>query len=545
MEQKSTQKEKIRIGIIGCGKQANIHVQAMLETDLFSIVALCDVSTENINTLAAAIGSDSSIFATNDYKACIDYPIVDAVLISTRTYQHVEQALYAIEKKKHVLMEKPLGISVQEVNQLTEVALKTKDIVVYPALEYRHSYFYENMMHFIHSDFLDGTKYISINEYRNPFFLPWFYDKSLSGGAINDKLIHFFDVLCGFFAPSKPVSVYASGSQHVYTAGSFIKGVTDEKYKLEKSDIIDNAIVIVEFEDDKRAVVQLNMYEEFPVSGLTIHIAGLNGTYIKVTHADTPELEITTNKDGNIQKYTMEDRRDSDKYGIGHPGAKELLISFYDAVVKKETPRVDMYGARLSQLITFAAEQSVAEGRKILLSEYTNKTIETLAKERGAGYRERFILHDMKLVPEEKKKKIRRGIIWRFFGTKNVELSYIRLTKATLSRILRGLKKKYDLSAFRDISVTIHLITPWDSMYFRVANGDIILSSYDIAEQDDKLFSITLTERGFEGFLSGESLNRLYLTKQVQVKGNLFEVRQFRPLMLKLLEELKKQLLIK
>src|SRR5690606_8434071 len=121
-------------------------------------------------------------------------------------------------------------------------------------------------------------------------------------------------------------------------------------------------------------------------------------------------LEITTNKDGNIQKYTMEDRRDSDKYGIGHPGAKELLISFYDAVVKKETPRVDMYGARLSQLITFAAEQSVAEGRKILLSEYTNKTIETLAKERNAGYRERFILHDMKLVPEEKKKKVRRGI---------------------------------------------------------------------------------------------------------------------------------------
>jgi predicted dehydrogenase len=537
--------EKIRIGIIGCGKQANIHVQAMQETGFFSVVALCDTSTDNINSLAASLGDSGTIFATNDYKACIDYPLVDAVLIATRTYQHVEQALYAIEKRKHILMEKPLGISVEEVDRLTEASLNAEGIIIYPALEYRHSYFYENMMHFIHSDFLGGSKYIAINEYRNPFFLPWFYDKSLSGGAINDKLIHFFDVLCGFFAPSKPVSVYASGSQHVFKKGSVIKGLTEEVYTLEKSDIVDNAVIIVEFEDDKRAVVQLNMYEEFPVSGLTIHVAGLNGTYVTVKHADTPELEIKTNKDGAIQKYLMQDRGDSDRLGIGHPGAKTLLMSFYDAVTGKEAQRVDMYGARISQLITLAAEQSIIERRQVKLSEFDNEKIELLAQKRDAGYKERFILHEMKQRVEERKKKVRRGIIWRFFGTKNVELSYIRLTKSTLGRILRVLKQKYDLSSLNGITLTIHLVTPWDSMFFRVADNDIVISSFDPKEESDEKLEISLTERGFEGFLSGESLNRLYLTKQVRVKGDLFKVRQFRPLVLKLLEEVKRHCLIK
>jgi len=64
-------------------------------------------------------------FASTDYREAIDRPEVDVVSICTPDRLHTEQAIYAMEHGKHVLVEKPIGISFEQLGRLIETVRRT------------------------------------------------------------------------------------------------------------------------------------------------------------------------------------------------------------------------------------------------------------------------------------------------------------------------------------------------------------------------------------------------------------------------------------
>lgn len=103
----------IRLGIIGLGNIAQQHINNIRNGEVsdFEIKALC---SRNETPLATELKAKHF----SCYKALIDSQTVDAVLIATPTMSHFEIACYALENDLHVMLEKPIGLSSHEGEQL-------------------------------------------------------------------------------------------------------------------------------------------------------------------------------------------------------------------------------------------------------------------------------------------------------------------------------------------------------------------------------------------------------------------------------------------
>lgn len=94
--------------LIGCTKAKNIHLQA-----------ICDVADDLRNKMAAIYEPDS-VYA--DYKDMLADPNIDAVVIGIGDQFHVPCARQAVLAGKHVFLEKPMGVSIEECQELQELA---------------------------------------------------------------------------------------------------------------------------------------------------------------------------------------------------------------------------------------------------------------------------------------------------------------------------------------------------------------------------------------------------------------------------------------
>ena len=107
--------EKLKIGLIGCGKMMASHAQAVNMVETVEIVAVCDVVPENAQAVAKVLNDP---YITTNYETMVD--MVDAVLIALPHDLHYECGMYFAKKKKHILMEKPLCNSEEECLSLIE-----------------------------------------------------------------------------------------------------------------------------------------------------------------------------------------------------------------------------------------------------------------------------------------------------------------------------------------------------------------------------------------------------------------------------------------
>jgi predicted dehydrogenase len=111
--------DRLRIGIVGCGEVTQIiHLPALKQmTDKFEVTALCDVS----KSVLEAVGDRWSIAARfTDYGRLLDQTDVDAVLVANPHAYHSQVVLAAIDAGKHVLVEKPMCITLREADEIIE-----------------------------------------------------------------------------------------------------------------------------------------------------------------------------------------------------------------------------------------------------------------------------------------------------------------------------------------------------------------------------------------------------------------------------------------
>lgn len=94
--------------LIGCSKARNVHLQAV-----------CDVAEDLLRKMAAIYEPDA---VYTDYAAMLADPAVEAVIIGVGDQFHVPCARMAVEAGKHVFLEKPMGVSIEECETLRDLA---------------------------------------------------------------------------------------------------------------------------------------------------------------------------------------------------------------------------------------------------------------------------------------------------------------------------------------------------------------------------------------------------------------------------------------
>jgi predicted dehydrogenase len=128
---------RIRVGIVGCGEVAQIiHLPSLYQlADKFEVTALCDVSAQVLNGVGDHWGIAKRF---QDYRDLVNQPDVDAVLVTNPHVYHTEVTLAAIAAGKHVLVEKPMSISLHEAEQII-AAQRSAGVVVQVGYMRRHA----------------------------------------------------------------------------------------------------------------------------------------------------------------------------------------------------------------------------------------------------------------------------------------------------------------------------------------------------------------------------------------------------------------------
>lgn len=110
---------RLRVGVLGCGPIAQAaHLESCVKGRNADLYAICDVA-DDLRARMASTYEPAKAFA--DYAAMLADPEVEAVLVATSDAFHVVAAIQALQAGKHVLCEKPIGVSVEEVEELKRV----------------------------------------------------------------------------------------------------------------------------------------------------------------------------------------------------------------------------------------------------------------------------------------------------------------------------------------------------------------------------------------------------------------------------------------
>lgn len=112
----------VRFGIIGCGMIARFHAAAIAELPGAELVALQSRKEANADAVKQAVGSDATYYPT--VEALLKHPNLDVVILCTPSGNHLEPALLATAAGKHIVVEKPLEITLERCDALIAACQK-------------------------------------------------------------------------------------------------------------------------------------------------------------------------------------------------------------------------------------------------------------------------------------------------------------------------------------------------------------------------------------------------------------------------------------
>jgi predicted dehydrogenase len=179
----------MRFGLVGVGGIGQVRKAAIAQATDCELAAVYDINQEAARQTGARVFDSFEALAASD--AC------DAVIISTPTNFHVQQAIAAMEGGKHVLVEKPMASSLEQCKQMLEASRRTGKVLT---VGFNHRYFaaIKAVREAIQSGAIGKLSYIrsfgghtGLSEFKSP----WMYDKDImGGGTLMDNGIHVLDL---------------------------------------------------------------------------------------------------------------------------------------------------------------------------------------------------------------------------------------------------------------------------------------------------------------------------------------------------------------
>ncbi len=182
--------KKLKIGLIGAGMIAEQHASGLLKTGRVDIIWVARQNGALLQEFQDKFGIPKG---TTNYQDLLNDPEVDAVVITTPPADHYQMFLEAMKAGKHVLLEKPMAISLEEVDRMVEVRQSYPHLKVLDC-SCRHTHlqpkfgFVKNLIdtgvlgeiYFIHHNSVAMQKRPGIEYHPSA---KWFLDKSQAGGG--------------------------------------------------------------------------------------------------------------------------------------------------------------------------------------------------------------------------------------------------------------------------------------------------------------------------------------------------------------------------
>jgi len=357
----------LRYGVVGTGMMGIEHLQNILALDHCVVTAVADPHGPSLDMARAAVGPDATLATFATIEDLIASELCDALVIASPNHTHHSVLIPAIESGLHLLVEKPLCTTLGDCREILDlVAARTVGQVIWMGLEYRYMPPLRRLMVELEAGVIGDVKMVAIREHRFPFLDKvdnWNRFTKNTGGTLVEKCCHFFDLMMQA-TRSRPVRVFASGGQDV--------NHLDEVYDGERSDILDNAYVIVEFANGTRGMLDLCMFAEASKNEREIVVVGDRG---KLEALDTESIvRIGTRTDdifSGINVVTEESVTDDSIRHQGlHHGASYLEhVDFAGAIRAGRPADVTVLDGLWAAAIGVAAHRSIEVGRPVLMDE--------------------------------------------------------------------------------------------------------------------------------------------------------------------------------
>ena len=215
-----------KIAIIGAGFIGSIHAAACSRSKLIELAAVCDVSEKAGMELAG--NYDCPYFS--DAETMLKELEVDIVDICLPTFLHKKNVLLAAEHGKHVICEKPITLSIEDMDEILEAVNKAKvKFMVAQAIRFWPEYVEVKKM-YDRGDFGEIKMVYANRLAQHPSWTLWHKDPQKSGGGLFDLHLHDIDVAMFMFGDVE--NVYALGWQsktgchnHIVSSLKFKNGV--------------------------------------------------------------------------------------------------------------------------------------------------------------------------------------------------------------------------------------------------------------------------------------------------------------------------------
>lgn len=339
-------------GIIGCGMISRFHAKAIADIESANLVGCWNRTPDSAEKLAEETGC----VAYGSLEEMLANPNIQVVTIGTASGAHLDPAVAAAEAGKHVIIEKPLEVTLERCDKIISACEKNnvKLATIFP------SRFHESSK--LMKSAVEAKKFGTLT--MGDAYVKWFrtqeyYDSGAwrgtwemdGGGALMNQAIHSVDLLYWFMGPVKSIVAQTATLAH------------------DRIEVEDVATASLQFENGALGVIEATT-AAFPGSLKKIELHGSQGS------ATLQEEDITvwdfaepTDEDRSLLEK-MSNRTESgggasDPAAIGHHGHTELFRDTLNAIENDSTPLIDGHEGRRSVEIILGIYEAAKSGKKV------------------------------------------------------------------------------------------------------------------------------------------------------------------------------------
>lgn len=339
----------VTVGVIGCGKIAQVrHLPEYASRENVVIKYVFDLCRARAEEVAKQYGAK----AAESYQKILEDPEVDAVSVCAANSAHCQITVEALQAGKHVLCEKPMAVTLEECEQMAQVARETgKYLMIGHNQRLAKAHVWAKKL-------LEAGEIGKILTFRTSFG---------HGGpetwAIDSKNIWFFDKKQAFFGAMADLGIHKTDLIQFLT-GQKVKAVTAWMGTLDKKDSLGNPISV---DDNSICIYELGehitgvMTASWTYYGKEDNSTVLYGTEGVMHIYENPDYSIVVEKKGGeVIRYEL------DQIQTNTSQTKSGIIDMWiDSLEQGKEPEISGEEALSAMCAVFAAAKSAEECRRI------------------------------------------------------------------------------------------------------------------------------------------------------------------------------------
>ena len=343
----------MKYALIGCGRIAANHIKAAINNKL-EIVAVCDILSEKIDTLLLKHGlrQDKSIERYTDYIKMLDEVKPTLVSIATESGLHAEIAFACINRGIHVIIEKPIAMSIADADEIIRIS-EEKHVKVCACHQNRFNIAVQKTRLALETGRFGKLSHGSIHVRWNrdhSYYdqASWRGTSEQDGGCLMNQCIHGIDLLRWMLGDEVEM----------------VYGVTRKQFH-DYLEVEDVGMAVVQFKNGTIGTIEgttnvfpKNLEENLYLFGEkgTVKLGGTSANNIDVWDFSDETFEDATSK--NLKEVT------SNIYGNGHTS---LFADMLEAIENDLNPYVDAVDGRNALEVVLAIYESQKTGRPVKL----------------------------------------------------------------------------------------------------------------------------------------------------------------------------------